>query len=133
MGKSANKAGGRRLVTAAVVVVSLVIVVGCVVWFLRQDTASVGVISDQQYQAVKIGDQRSSVLKRLGAPAQGLDVSKFPPARSGQQCDYYSESGAVMDPSVFRFCFAGGRLVSKESSDELQQQPSPSISLSFPG
>ncbi|EGX57594.1 histidine kinase [Streptomyces zinciresistens K42] len=109
-----KKVGLGCAVTAVVLVVG---VAGLAVWGVtavwKEFTS--GTISPDLYRSVKVGDAEKDVRARLPEGSSLLtdgQEKQGPPLPEGARCSHYLD---VEDSVVYRFCFADGKLVAKES------------------
>jgi len=87
---------------------------------LKHHDRNVGVISQDRYTGVHLGDSRTALHHALGDPG-GNEYQFFAPVQAGLSCEYYVASNAGTDPAsmTFRFCFRANVLVSKEMSNQI--------------
>ncbi|MEU6150476.1 histidine kinase [Actinosynnema sp. NPDC047251] len=112
-------AGVGSIALAGVVVVA---VIGGYTWIGSQPTTKV--VSPELYDSVRVGDDESAVRARLPVGADPLiaNVRSAAPAEpEGATCEYFvadDQKYSLRATKVVRFCFAGGKLVEKNSHQQ---------------
>ncbi|WP_344540967.1 sensor histidine kinase [Actinomadura fulvescens] len=116
---------GRRrvrkgLITAIAVPAGLVAALSAIILGYYAYATLNSVLPPADYEALRVGQPRAQVATVL--PATELissDVNRvdFPPAPPGARCDHYRADGNLLGlGTVYRLCFAGGRLVAKDAA-----------------
>lgn len=111
----------RGLVTAVLVPVVLAAAIAGLTFALLWFRGVNSVLDPADYADLTTGDTRATVEEVLPLfalrPRELVDESSPP---GGSTCEFYSSSREAGLPTIYRLCFAEGRLVAK---DEFQQQP----------
>ncbi len=73
------------------------------------------VLADEDYDRFRVGQERSAIEPELPT-FQMLDppVEKGPATNAGDECEFYRSSNPLSGTYVYRLCFAGGSLTSKD-------------------
>lgn len=121
---STERLGGRHnnvrnaLIGTFVVVLSVVALLMILHDFVGP-SKDAGTMSGAEYRSLRIGESRRAVESRLGRPSTNIPAPPLPTQLDTDTCVYYSESNAIMDPSIFRLCYSGNLLVSKAEFDKI--------------
>lgn len=110
---------GRKIALVAILVVVVVVVAAAVSFGLgrtssaekKTGTTASNPVTPSEYAALAKGMSQAAVRKAIGQPT---NVVLNPATAKGGQCWYYA--AAHGGNRIDRFCFRGGRLVSKSTS-----------------
>ncbi|MFB9521532.1 sensor histidine kinase [Streptomyces cremeus] len=112
----------RGLVQAVVAPAAAVVVLGALILAYQEYGASRSVLTRDQFDRVRPGEQRATLLERLpDHPLDGPPAGVGPEPAGTDACTYFRTDRFELTP-VYRLCFTGGVLSSKALVDDVPNE-----------
>lgn len=105
--------GPRHTVGVVVLIGALGILVAVIVWLVAPAPPSPGLLTDQQFAALRLGQSRSNIEQTVGPPRTNAKVVQPSSLPSGMTCTYYDGTSSSTVPTYFRLCYTNDVLSSK--------------------